>query len=134
MLALLIGFLVVVASAAVFGYALFGQRPLPQPATNTSEPMRRRTGVAETAPSAPRPRTPISTAPSTGGRAPARAGGRAPAGQATDDDSGRRNDVGIPLTRRLRSAALLGVSVLGAALLVGAVVSIIVVGAVLLVA
>jgi hypothetical protein len=126
MLALLIGFLVVVASAAVFGYALFGQRPLPQPATNTSEPMRRRTGVAETAPSAPRPRTPISTAPSTGGRAPA--------GQVTDDDSGRRNDVGIPLTRRLRSAALLGVSVLGAALLVGAVVSIIVVGAVLLVA
>jgi hypothetical protein len=32
---LLVGMLVVVASAAGFGFALFGRRPVPQPATET---------------------------------------------------------------------------------------------------
>jgi len=43
-------------------------------------------------------------------------------------------DVRVPLAVRLRSAALLAVSVLGTAILVGVVLSIIVVGAIILVA
>ncbi len=43
-------------------------------------------------------------------------------------------DVRVPTARRIRSALLLAVSVVGAAMLVGAALSIVVVGAVLLVA
>ena len=125
--ALLIGFFLVVASAALFGYALFGRRPIPQPAMVGSDSHRQAVDAPESAPS------------------------RLPAGKLTAARGGARGeavivrapaepghigstDVRVPLTTRLRSAMLLAVSVLGTAILLGVILSIVVVGAVLLIA
>ncbi len=113
MSALLIGFLVVAGSAALFGVALFGRRPIPQsaigPLTDDRDPAR----GAETAPSR-RPATSSNGSVQTITLTAA--------------------DVRVPTARRIRSALLLALSMLGMALLVGTVLSIVVVGLVLLIA
>lgn len=106
MSALLIGIALVVGSAALFGYALFGQRPVPQPATIGSSD---------------------SSAPVSED-----SGGRVAAGR-PERIHLRAADVRPSTARRLRASGILAVGVVGAALLVGTVVSILFVGAVLMV-
>jgi hypothetical protein len=128
MYGLLIGFLLVVVSAAGFGWALFGRRPVPQPATTPGHGYGDTAGRAEMAPSdrarpSPSARRPVAVVP------PPPPAAAAPGSVARADARGASVPVGV----RLRSLALLVVATLGAAVLVGAVLSILVVGLVLIV-
>ena len=114
MSALLIGFLVVVGSAALFGAALFGRRPIPQSAIATGAAGSSTAVGAETTPSQRSRSLRVETTQRPRGLTAA--------------------DVQVPTARRIRSALLLFISMFGVALLVGTVLSIAVVGLVLLVA
>ncbi|MFV0315348.1 MAG: hypothetical protein ACK5O2_00090 [Microthrixaceae bacterium] len=114
MSALLIGFLVVVGSAALFGAALFGRRPIPQSAIAGVPSGRATTSEDDRARPQTRPLRPVPVAPAP---IPLKAA-----------------DVRLPAARRIRSGVLLAVSALGMALLVGAVLSIVVIVLVFLVA
>lgn len=116
-----------VISAALFGMALFGRRPIPQPAMVGSTVTRDGAAATEIAPSGqPGDRAGMARVPGVGSPvmiAPPSAAGHIDAGA-----------VRVPTSVRLRSLAVLVVSVVGVAVLVGAVLSIVVVGAVLLIA
>ncbi len=107
-----------ILSAAVFGYALFGPRPVPQPATaegssegaNQLEP-----GISESA---------HSEIPRTEGAAVATHTLNHPDSTA----------VRVRWSLRLRSAAMLFLGAVGTAVVLGAILSIIIVGFVLVVA
>lgn len=120
MSALLIGFLLVVASAAAFGFALFGRRPIPQPAIGGVALQRDPGSYAE---NQPRGRT-------TAGPEPIRG---------LDTGSNARGvhlraaDVRPSGARRIRAAGLLTLSVVGSALLIGVLLSIVAVGAVIII-
>ncbi|CAB4534456.1 unannotated protein [freshwater metagenome] len=107
-----------VLSALGFGYALFGRRPLPQPATGTGS------GV---------PQDEFAEAiPSTS------SSDRADAVEQADSDgvviTGRRaRDVTITPAVRARSTLLLVLTVIGIAAIVGVVLSVVLVGVVFLV-
>ena len=119
MLTLLIGILIVAGSAAGFGFALFGRRPIPQPAMQ--------------APGAPLGRELAEVSPSSGG-------------VYLEDDDVESNDrwggVGAPYTGRrardvtitpwvrVRSSLMLALTVLGIAAILGAVLSVVVVAVV----
>lgn len=115
MFTLLIGILIVAGSAAGFGYALFGRRPVPQPAMQTTL--------------APFERELAEVSPSSGA-----------ASYATFVDDADPRDVQVTRRRardvtitpwvRARSALVLALTVLGIAAILGAVLSIIVVGVV----
>ncbi|MGI9577960.1 MAG: hypothetical protein ACR2OH_07165 [Microthrixaceae bacterium] len=126
MSALFIGFFLVVASAAMFGFALFGRRPIPQPAMVGTDSPRQAVAGSEAAPS----RLP------TGKVTAAQVAGTGPVIVKAPSEPGHigSTDVRVPLIVRLRSALLLAVSVLGTAIIVGVLLSIIVVGAIILVA
>ncbi len=118
MSALLIGSLLVILSAAVFGYALFGSRPVPQPATagESSEGANRlETGVSESA---------HSESAST----------EAAAVTTETQNHPDSTAVGVRWSVRLRSAAMLVLGAVGTAVVLGAILSIIVVGLILVVA
>jgi hypothetical protein len=103
MSALLVGVLVVMVSAVGFGAAMFGRRPVPQRAMQFAG-------------------APVGavTVPSQGG---------AGAGSVVDaDDESPKARVDIPASIRLRSICLLALGVLGAAALLGVLLSIVVVG------
>jgi hypothetical protein len=125
MSALFIGFLLVVFSAAALGVALFGRRPVPQPATVDGSTPRAETAVAEMGPSLFRSgQLTVARVPGVDSPLliqPPREPGHLDQGQ-----------VRVPVTLRIRSAILLALATLGTAVLVGAVLSIVVVGAVLL--
>lgn len=120
MSALLIGFLLVVVSAAAFGFALFGRRPIPQPAIAGAS-LRRGTGSgAENQPRA------------VGGTTSDRSFGISTE-RPIESIHLTAADVRPSRTRRIRAGALLALSVVGSAVLIGAVLSIVAVGAVLLI-
>jgi hypothetical protein len=113
MFTLLIGILIVAASTAGFGFALFGRRPVPQPAMQLA--------------TAPSVAALAEVAPSS-----ARAGNGADvlvADRVEPPIEGRRaRDVTITPWVRLRSSLLLALTVLGIAAILGAVLSVLVVG------
>jgi hypothetical protein len=117
----------VVAGAAAFGYALFGRRPIPQPAmAGVTSP--REAGRGAEAPPSRLPAGELTAAQV--------AGVSGPVIVKVPDEPGHigSSDVRVPLARRIRAAVLLALSVLGTAILLGVILSIIVVGAVLLIA
>lgn len=103
MATMVVGLLVVAAGAAGFGLALFGRRPVPQPATGSTAPP-----VGAAAPARRLPRVPALL--------------RRPAG----------DDVAPTRWVRIRAALLLALTILGLAALIGGVLSVLVVGLVLL--
>jgi hypothetical protein len=116
---LLIGMMIVAVSAVGFGLALFGRRPVPQPATES--------GTAHLAPS------PSGSGVSAGAsklRTLAPGGGRL---AHLPVRRPRADDVTLSGWVRLRSALLLLLTVAGLAALIGGVLSIILVGLVLIV-
>ncbi|MCP4434525.1 MAG: hypothetical protein GY812_03370 [Actinomycetia bacterium] len=127
MSALLIGLVVVVGSAALFGLALFGRRPIPQPAMAGAVSSLDGVAGAETAPSR-FPGGELTVAHISGIDTPVLV-------QAPDEPIHlKASDVRVSLGRRIRAAVLLAVSVFGTAMLIGAIVSILVVSAVLVIA
>jgi hypothetical protein len=120
MSALLIGFLLVVASAAVFGFALFGPRPIPQPAIGRGALQRDPDSGAE---NQPRGHATATSTPSQGVATGTNARGVRL----------RAADVRPSRARRIRAVGLLTVSVVGSAVLIGAVLSLIAVGAILII-
>ncbi len=104
---LIVGLLVVVVSAVGFGLAMFGRRPLPQPAT---------AGVATIA------------APVTASRDSSDVGRRSPARPSTEPTDLGRLRVDVPAPVRIRSAFLLGLGVIAASAIVGILLSVAVVG------
>ncbi len=120
MSALLVGFVLVVGSAGAFGFALFGRRPVPQPAT-LGVPVQREPGGISESGRRGAPDTVSSAGTSTG------------TDVATPLVHLRARDVRPTPGRRIRAMALLSISVVGSALLIGAILSIIAVGAVLLI-
>jgi len=115
MFTLLVGILIVAASTAGFGFALFGRRPVPQPAMELA--------------TTPLGTTDAEPPPSSSDRGELLAG--APGDTITDEDvpRGRRaRDVTITPWVRLRSVLLLVLTVVGLAGIFGAVLSIVVVG------
>ena len=104
---LIVGLLVVVVSAAGFGLAMFGRRPLPQPATAT---------VGSTA-------APVTVARDAA--ATRRRGGPAPVDPTVDTP---RLHVDVPAPVRIRSAFFLALGVITAAAVAGILLSIVVVG------
>jgi hypothetical protein len=101
MSALLVGVLVVMVSAVGFGAAMFGRRPVPQRAMQVAG-------------------APVGavTLPSRGG-----------AGAADDPDvDSPKARVDIPASVRLRSASFLALGVIGAAAVLGVLLSLVVVG------
>lgn len=104
--ALAVGVLVVLVSSIAFGAAMFGRRPIPQPATV----------VPEGHPGAV-------TAPSSVG---AEAAPRRRARAVTAEEA--RVQVSIPTAVKVRSGVMLGFTVLALAALVGVVLSVAVVG------
>lgn len=109
MFTLLIGILIVAASTAGFGFALFGRRPVPQPAMQLATAPSV-APLAEPAPSSPGGDVLVAT------RVEAPIEGR------------RARDVTITPWVRLRSSLLLALTVLGIAAILGAVLSVVVVG------
>ncbi len=141
MFTLLVGVLLVVGSAVGFGLALFGRRPIPQPAmARAAAPLG--AGLAETRPSS-RSEAPISSDPAPGDDPAADRGD----GLVTKvvprlqrllqrDATAERvdaSDVTLSGWVRLRSSLLLALTVAGLAALLGVVTSVLVVGVVLLV-
>jgi hypothetical protein len=120
MSALLIGFLLVTASAAVFGFALFGRRPIPQPAIAGAALQRDPDSGTENQPRG------LATVVSRRPREVA-------AGPDTRGVHLRAADVRPSRARRVRAIGLLTVSVIGSAVLIGAVLSLVAVGAILLI-
>lgn len=120
MSALLIGFLLVVVSAATFGFALFGRRPIPQPAIAGASLRRGLDSGAENRPSALGTATPSRTHEESNGTP-------------VMDVHLSAADVRPTKARRLRAAGLLVLSVVGSAVLIGAVLSIVAVVAILLI-
>lgn len=132
MFTMLFGLLIVAAGAVVFGLALFGRRPVPQPAmAGVGRPRDARTPEAD-------PRN---------SRVPSQATDqlvedRSPAERRDEEISGdeitgvvrrrRTEDVALSPMVRLRSALLLTLTVVGIAMLSGAVLSVIAVGAILI--
>lgn len=115
MFTLLVGMLIVALSTLGFGYALFGRRPVPQPAMQGAPPLLVEDG-AEAPPSssatdvlAPVAGTTVVAPPVEGRRA---------------------RDVTITPWVRLRSALLLALTTVGLAALIGAVLSVLVVAVV----
>ncbi|MEX0768360.1 MAG: hypothetical protein WD029_07805 [Microthrixaceae bacterium] len=118
MLTLFVGILIVVLSALGFGYALFGRRPLPQPAMG-----------------------------STLGALPADLAEAIPSSTVSSEDHGdpmpneediplngrRARDVTITAAVRARAVLLLFLSVVGIAAIIGVVLSVVVVGVVFVV-
>jgi hypothetical protein len=100
MSALLVGVLVVMVSAVGFGAAMFGRRPVPQRAMQVAG-------------------APVGavTLPSRGG-----------AGAADPDVDSPKARVDIPASVRLRSASFLALGVIGAAAVLGVLLSLVVVG------
>ncbi len=124
---------VVAASAAGFGVALFGRRPVPQPAMSapSGDPGRLvGTDAAEGVPSEP-VAPPRRRAADLGGTAASSWLRRLVARDATVD---HQPDTSVVLSRweRARSALLLGLTVVGLAAILGGVLSVVVVGLVLL--
>jgi len=122
MSAVLIGFLLVTASAAAFGAVLFGRRPVPQ--------------IAMDAPAIPRDGSALKGPPDTadGGSVAAGhagTGGPSPAHRALTGIG--RGRIVTGRGERLRAAVLLLLGAAGAAILLGAVLGILVVAAVLVV-
>ena len=116
-----------VGSAALFGLALFGRRPVPQPAMAGADSSHGDHAGAETSPSR-FPGGELTVAHISGIDSPVLV-------QAPDEPIHlKSSDVRVPLAHRVRSAVLLAVGVFGTAMLIGAVVSILVVVAVTLVA
>ena len=125
-----------VFSAALFGLALFGWRPVPQPATAAIEDHREASAQAEIAPrgAATRERTVDSDGPvpSIGTRMKDAASGVIVRRPRQPDQIGA-HQVRVPRGIRVRSAIFLALSTIGTAVLVGAVLSILFVGVVLFV-
>lgn len=126
MLTLLVAMLMVTVSAIGFGLALFGRRPVPQPAMSGAE---EHLGVAltEQGPS-------FDAGPGTGRDDLGVTGPWWRRLLARDGTAERRFSTDVTLSgwQRARSALLLAVTVVGLAALVGGVLSVLVVGAVLL--
>lgn len=130
MVTLVLGMLLVVGSAFAFGLALFGRRPVPQPAMPFT-PSHLDAPGAEAAPSNPRTERP---------RAAADLGGVLQVGwwrrmlqrePSVDHQPG--GDVTLSGWTRARSGLLLALIVAGLAAIIGALASILIVGVVLLV-
>lgn len=113
MFTLLIGILIVAASTAGFGFALFGRRPVPQPAMQLA-----------TAPSVVSLAEPAPSSGSTEGGTDL----LAPDYVEAPIEGRRARDVTITPWVRIRSSLLLALTVLGIAAILGAVLSVIVVG------
>lgn len=113
---LIVGLAVVFVSSAGFAVAMFGRRPLPQPATASAATVATPvTAARDEGRSTKRPRR--STAPSA-----------IQADTSPTDDVTPRLRVDVPTQVRIRALFLLTLGVLAAAALVGIVVSIVVVG------
>jgi len=135
MLTLLVGILMVTVSAIGFGLALFGRRPVPQPATGAG-PGHSGVVLAEQRPSS---RAAVEDPP-LGGRAAPPAADLQVTGPwwrrllAREATAERRptSDVTLSAPVRIRSAILLALTVVGLAALIGGLLSVLVVGVVLL--
>ena len=125
MISLLVGILMVVASAAGFGLALFGRRPVPQPAMTAPAP--HSSGVL----TEPPPSFDDASAADLGGVLEGPWIRQLLARDATADHQPSR-DVTLSAARRARSAALLALTVVGLAALVGGLLSVLAVGLVFL--
>lgn len=137
MVTLMVGVLLVAVSAVGFGFALFGRRPVPQPAMSVSG-AHLGAPTAELVPSMAGPADdevfPDDDAPATAG------GGVLPAGRwrrmlqrEPSADHQPEADVTLSPWVRVRSALLLTLIVTGLAAIIGIVASIVIVGVVLLV-
>jgi len=118
MFTLFVGVLIVVLSALGFGYALFGRRPLPQPATGSALGVLPE-DLPESIPS--RSALGLNDGREMQNTVPMTAGGR------------RTRDVTITPAVRARSTLLLALGVVGLAAILGVILSVIVVGVVFLV-
>jgi hypothetical protein len=129
MLTLLVGILMVTVSAIGFGLALFGRRPVPQPATVTATEHPVVPGPEQ------RPSSPVAASTIAPPREDLEVTGpwwrRLLAREATAERQ-PTSDVTLSPWVRVRSAFLLGLTVVGLAALIGGVLSVLVVGAVLL--
>lgn len=115
---LIVGLAVVLVSAAGFAVAMFGRRPLPQPATASTVPVAAPVTAARDLSSGTGRRTETrSQTPTPPETAPA-----------IRNDSAPRLHVDVPTSVRIRAAFLLTLGVLATAALVGIVASIVVVG------
>jgi hypothetical protein len=131
MFTMVVGLLLVAASALGFGYALFGHRPVPQPAMALAGG-HLVDDLAEPPPSIDdEPLEHVADVP---------AGGVLPAGwlrrllqREPTADHQPSGDVTLSTAVRVRSALLLALTVVGLAAAIGALVSVVLVGAVLLV-
>lgn len=108
---LVVGVLVVAVSAAGFAFSMFGRRPPLQPATAVDVPV------------------PAAVVPSREDSAPGRRRGQAKVPRHSPQGDVPRLEVEIPTAVRMRSAFLLGLGVLTAAVVLGILLSVIVVGA-----
>lgn len=132
MVTLFVGLLVVVAGAAGFGAALFGRRPVPQPATVTTGP-RPAVREPEARPSGPRRRAaagPATASETLPGDVLSVGRLRALLQREPSADHQPGGDVTLSTATRVRSALLLALVVFGLAAIIGVVVSLILVGAV----
>lgn len=129
MLTLLVGILMVTVSAIGFGLALFGRRPVPQPATGAAA---EHPGVvlAEQRPSSPEPA--VVPAPIPEDLEVTGAWWRRLLAREATADRQPTSDVTLSAWVRFRSAVLLALTVLGLAALIGGVLSVLIVGVVLL--
>ncbi len=118
---LIVGLAVVVVSAAGFAVAMFGRRPLPQPATGSGAPITAPVTAARD--ERGERSTPRRGRLTRGTPAPLSTTAPTPAAAITP-----RLHVEVPAPVRIRAAFVLALGVLAAAALVGIVVSIVVVG------
>ena len=126
MLALLVGILMVTVSAIGFGLALFGRRPVPQPATGSG------TGHPGAIVAEQRPSSRLSTPPSREEVEVTGAWWRRLLARDATAERRPTSDVTLSPWVRVRSAILLALTVLGLAALIGGLLSVLVVGVVLL--
>lgn len=134
---MLVGVLVVAFGAVVFGYALFGPRPVPQPATSS------RDGQLGVSPPVARPSdapAAVTTGAATGDEPAPPAAGVLRAGpirrllqREPTADHQPAGDVAVTPMVRVRSGLLLTLIVVGLAAIIGVITSIVLVGVVLLV-
>lgn len=131
MFTMVVGLLLVAASALGFGYALFGHRPVPQPAMAVAGG-HLVDDLAEPTPSIEDASTDQVAAVPAGGVLPAGWARRLLQREPTADHQ-PSGDVTLSTGVRVRSALLLGLIVVGLAAAIGALISVVLVGAVLLV-